>query len=70
MVFDSALVESGELTNCQYVMTFQDPIFQVKYSVSKLLLWLAHMQFPIQDQYICTSRENKQQKQLDTEYFT
>ena len=37
---------------------------KMKYSVSKLLLLLLHMEFPIQDQQIHTSRENKQQWQL------
>ena len=37
---------------------------QVKYSVLKLLLWLVCVQFPIQNQYIHMSKENKQQKQL------
>ena len=32
--------------------SFQYSVFQVKYSVSRLLLWLVCMQFPIQDQYI------------------
>ena len=45
-------------------ISFQDTVFQVEYSVWKLLLWLVHMQFPIQNQYIHTSRESKQQKQL------
>ena len=38
--------------------------FQVEYSVWKLLLWLVDMDFPIQNLYIHTSRENRQQKQL------
>ena len=41
----------------------------MKYSVSKLLLWLVHTHFPIQDQYTYKSRENKQQKQLRYRIF-
>ena len=51
--------------NVMKTLSFQDlSLFQGKYSVSKLLLWLVGIQLPIQDQYIHTSRENKQQKQL------
>ena len=42
-----------------WIHSFQDQLFQVKYSVSKMLLLLVHrsMEFPIQDQYMHTSKD-------------
>ena len=53
-----------ELNDMKTLSVHELSVFQVKYSVSKLLLWLVCMQFPIEDQYTYMSRENKQQKHL------
>ena len=53
-----------ELNDMKTVSVYDLSVFQVKYSVSNLLLWLVPVQFPIQDQYTYMSRENNQQKQL------
>ena len=44
------------------VLSMSKTLFQVELSVWMLLLWLIHMQFIIQNQYIHMNRENKQQK--------
>ena len=46
------------------VFSLFNTLFQIEFSVCMLLLWLVSMQFPIQNQYIYTNRENKQQKQV------
>ena len=58
-----------ELSDMKTLSVHKLSVFQVKYSVSKLLLWLVHMQFAIEDQYTYKSREKKQQKQLSYRIF-
>ena len=48
----------------------QDTVFQVEYSVWKLLLWLVHMEFPIQNQYIHTAKRTSNKNICETEHFT